>query len=179
VFWVHTSTRARFEEAYRVFADRLELPDRNDPNTNIFRLVYNWLCNEENGPWPIVVDNIDDAEVLFPTPAVADNHKSANDSAPLAQYLPQCTHGFLLCTSRKKDAAAQIIGGFHNIQEVTAMDAPQALQLFTKKLQDVSKEDGDAELVDVLGCITLAVTQAAAYISNRRQLTAKSFLEGF
>jgi hypothetical protein len=41
VFWVHASTRARVEEAFRDIADRLELPVRNDPKANVLRLVSN------------------------------------------------------------------------------------------------------------------------------------------
>ena len=43
VFWVHASTRARFEEAYRDIADRLQLLGRNDPKANVLWLVSDWL----------------------------------------------------------------------------------------------------------------------------------------
>jgi len=49
VFWVHASTTARFEEAYRGIADKLTLPGRNDPKVDILRLVSDWLCDEANG----------------------------------------------------------------------------------------------------------------------------------
>ncbi|KAH8706302.1 hypothetical protein BGZ61DRAFT_505564, partial [Ilyonectria robusta] len=34
VFWVHASSRARFKEAYRNIADRLQLPGQDDPKRN-------------------------------------------------------------------------------------------------------------------------------------------------
>ena len=49
VFWVHASTRARFEEAYQGIADRLQLQGRYDPKADVLRLVSDWLCDEANG----------------------------------------------------------------------------------------------------------------------------------
>jgi hypothetical protein len=63
---VHASTEARFEEAYRGIADRLELPGRNDPQVNIYKLVSSWLGDEVNGRWTMVLDNVDNVEVFFP-----------------------------------------------------------------------------------------------------------------
>ena len=67
VFWVHASTRARFEEAYRDIADRLQLPGRSDPKANVLRLVSDWLRDEANGQWVMVLDNVDDVEMFFPS----------------------------------------------------------------------------------------------------------------
>ncbi|KAH7032571.1 uncharacterized protein B0I36DRAFT_361365 [Microdochium trichocladiopsis] len=41
VLWVHADTQARFEEAYRGIADRLQLPQRYDPKVDVLQLVYN------------------------------------------------------------------------------------------------------------------------------------------
>jgi hypothetical protein len=88
VFWVHASTRARFEEAYRGIADRLELPGRHDPKADVLRLVSDWLHNEANGRWTMVLDNVDDVETFFPS----QKHKrhEPNQALPtsLAAYLP-------------------------------------------------------------------------------------------
>lgn len=51
VFWVHASNAARFEQAYRDIAAKVDLPGRDDPKTDILRLVCNWLCDEKNGRW--------------------------------------------------------------------------------------------------------------------------------
>ncbi|RYN53567.1 hypothetical protein AA0118_g9685 [Alternaria tenuissima] len=67
VFWVHASTRARFEEAYKDIAGRLGLPGRDDPEANVLRLVHDWLRDEANGQWVMVVDNVDDVETFFPS----------------------------------------------------------------------------------------------------------------
>jgi hypothetical protein len=65
VFWVHASNRARFEEAYRDLADRLQLPGRTDPKADVLPLVSKWLRDEANGRWVMVLDNVDDVETFF------------------------------------------------------------------------------------------------------------------
>lgn len=177
IFWVHASTKARLEEAYRGIADRLDLPGRNEPTSNVFQLVYNWLCNEKNGRWVLALDNVDDAEVFFPKlSGGGDTH--GNIPTPLASYLPQCSHGFILITSRNKDAATKLASG-ENVREVAVMNHDQALQLFETKLQDASTQDGASDLVRALEHIPLAITQAAAYIHKHGRMTVKDYLEKF
>jgi tetratricopeptide (TPR) repeat protein len=179
VFWVHASTKARFEEAYRGIADRLELPGRNDPKVDVLRLVSNWLCDETNGRWMMILDNADDVEVFYPTLARKKDKSLTTASAPLAAYLPQSRNGSILITSRSKDAAARLAGCHNNIKEVRAMDENQALDLFRNKLQDASNEEGAADLLRALDYIPLAITQAAAFISRRGRITASGYLDEF
>jgi tetratricopeptide (TPR) repeat protein len=176
VFWVHASTRARFNEAYQGLADRLELPGRLDPKADVLRLVSNWLCDEANGQWTMVVDNVDDVETFFPS------RQQGQESAPvsLANYLPQSRNGSILITSRSRDAAARLVGGYHNIKEVLAMDESQGLQLLHNKLSAVPNEDGAAvELLRTLNGMPLAITQAAAYIKRRARMTIAEYLSEF
>lgn len=65
VFWIHASTKIRFEQAYQEIADRLELPGRDNPKVNVLRLVYNWLSSKANGQWLMILDNVDDGSVFF------------------------------------------------------------------------------------------------------------------
>ena len=176
VFWVHASTRARFEEAYRGLADRLQLPERLDPKADLLRLVSNWLCDERNGQWAIVVDNVDDVETFFPS------RQQGQESTPasLAAYLPQSRNVSILITSRSRDAAAGLAGGYHNIREVLAMDKSQGLQLLHNKLSATSNgEDAAMELVHALDCMPLAITQAAAYINRQARMTIAGYLREF
>jgi hypothetical protein len=179
VFWVHASTKARFEEAYRAIANRLELSRRNDPKFDVLRLVSNWLCDDINGRWIIILDNADDIEVFYPTRARKRDESFATASAPLAAYLPQSCNGSILITSRSKDAAARLAGGHNNIKEVCAIDESQALNLFRNKLQSASNEEGAADLLRALNYIPLAITQAVAFINRRGRITASSYLDEF
>lgn len=176
VFWVHASTRARFEEAYRGLADRLQLPERLDPKADVLRLVNNWLCDERNGQWAIVVDNVDDVETFFPS------RQQGQESTPasLAAYLPQSRNVSILITSRSRGAAAGLAGGYHNIREVLAMDKSQGLQLLHNKLSATSdEEDAAMELLHALDCMPLAITQAAAYINRQACMTIAGYLREF
>ncbi|KAF2188819.1 hypothetical protein K469DRAFT_702535 [Zopfia rhizophila CBS 207.26] len=172
IFWVHASTRARFEEAYRDIADRLELPGRDNLKIDVLRLVRNWLCDETNGQWMMVLDNVDDVGTFFPK-------SSESSSVSLAAYLPQSPNGSILITSRNKDAASRLAGGFQNTKEVQTMDKSQGLQLLQNKLQDAAKEEGAADLLRALDYIPLAITQAAAFINRRSRMTALGYLDEF
>jgi tetratricopeptide (TPR) repeat protein len=176
---VHASTKARFEEAYRGIADRLELLGRNDPKVDVLRLVSSWLCDETNGKWMMILDNADDIEVFYPKRTRMRDKSFAVASAPLAVYLPQSRTGSILITSRSKDAAARLAGGYQNIKEVRAMDESQALDLFRNKLRSASNEEGAADLLRALDYIPLAITQAAAFINRRGRMTAFGYLEEF
>jgi tetratricopeptide (TPR) repeat protein len=179
VFWVYAGTRARFEEAYRGIADRLELPGRKDPKTDTLKLVKDWLCDETNGQWIMVLDNADDNEVFYPK--LKGRRGDSQDMPPgLATFLPQSQHGSILVTSRSKDAAVRLVGSDKSIKEVHAMDEGQAVRLLQNKLEDASNESGMSNLIRTLGHIPLAISQAAAYINHRApRTTVSSYLDEF
>ncbi|OCK97191.1 uncharacterized protein K441DRAFT_470289, partial [Cenococcum geophilum 1.58] len=64
VFWVHASNAARLEQGFRDIADLVKLAGRTDPQANVFKLARDWLRDEKNGRWLLVLDNADDAVVL-------------------------------------------------------------------------------------------------------------------
>ncbi|KAF2185579.1 hypothetical protein K469DRAFT_687903 [Zopfia rhizophila CBS 207.26] len=114
VFWVHASNAARFEQVYRDIAVKVELPGHDDPKADILRLVYNWLCDERNGRWLIVLDNADDDRV-FSSPrvdldGVAQGAEPPGGATPLTSFLPQTPNGWILVTSRDLVAAVNLVG---------------------------------------------------------------------
>ncbi|KIN06986.1 hypothetical protein OIDMADRAFT_65891, partial [Oidiodendron maius Zn] len=91
VFWVHASNAARFEQGYRNIADKVKISGRQNPKTNIFKLVHDWLHDSKKGKWVLILDNIDDARYLLD--ANLDTQGSLGDSGgrasrPLREYLP-------------------------------------------------------------------------------------------
>ncbi|KAF1950535.1 hypothetical protein CC80DRAFT_228667, partial [Byssothecium circinans] len=179
VFWVHASTRARFEEAYRDIADRLQLPGRSDPKANVLRLVSNWLQDEANGRWMMILDNADDVNVFYPKQAHASD-RSCSSLTSLAEYMPQSRNGSILITSRNKDAAARLAGGYTRIKGVSALGEDQAFQLLRNKLHDASGSEGAVELLCMLGYLPLAITQATAYINQHApRVTIQDYLDEF
>jgi tetratricopeptide (TPR) repeat protein len=180
VFWVHASTKARFEEAYRDIAQRLELPGLDDPKTDILRLVRNWLCNETNGKWIIILDNADDIGTFSPKQTRTNEEQPGNSSTSLTDYLPQSPNGSILITSRSKDAASRLAGGYHNIKEVETLGEHQALQLLRNKLQGEASDEDASDLIRTLDYIPLAITQAAAYVNRHApRITISDYLGDF
>jgi hypothetical protein len=170
---VHGSTTSRFEKIYRNIADRLELPGRYDLKVSVLQLVKDWLCDDANGRWTMVLDNVDDVEVFYAQP-------SGDSSSPLAAYLSQSHNGSIFMISRSRDVAAKLTGSYKNVKEVQAIDQGQALQLLRNKLDDGFNENNAADLLDTLDYITLAITQAAVYISRRApRTTVSSYLDEF
>ncbi|KXJ84799.1 P-loop containing nucleoside triphosphate hydrolase protein, partial [Microdochium bolleyi] len=178
VLWVHADTQARFEEGYRGIAERLQLPQRHDPQADVLQLVYNWLFNTGNGQWLMILDNADNVEVFFPS---LRNRPGTivSKQRPLASLLPQSTNGRVLITSRNRDAAERLSGGW-GVFFMQRMDENQATQLLLKKLRDRYEEEAAAALAQALEYIPLAITQAAAYIARRwPRISCSTYLEQF
>lgn len=168
MFWVYGSTKATFESSYRSIADRLDLPRRHEPNTNILALVRDWLQREDVARWLMIVDNADDLDVFF----------AKNEEAPIASYLPKTSNGQILVTSRNLNVAEKLIGSHKAIKQISTMGSAEALQLLQNKLIASSNESAALDLVHLLGLVPLAVSQAVAYI-NRRHLSVHSYMERF
>ena len=165
MFWVYASNAERFEQSFRKIADCVKLAGRQDPQTNIFKLVYNWL-HECKQNWLLVLDNLDDARFLVQGAGAKQRMKSM----PLRECLPYCKHGSILVTIRNKEAALKLVEQ-RDIIAVNSMDQVNAVALFGMKLRaQCSSQDGRsdvAELAAVLEYMPLAIVQAAAYISQR------------
>ncbi|KAF2175866.1 hypothetical protein K469DRAFT_52280 [Zopfia rhizophila CBS 207.26] len=170
VFWVHASSRARFEEGYRKIAERAKLPGWDQPDVDILKLVHSWLCDEANGRWVMIVDNADDLGV-FPRPSQrgkgSKDDVSSNAAASLLEFLLQSLNGSILITSRSRDVAFRLTGSYADIIRVQPMDQAHALALLRNKLDGSFEQDDAAALVEALDYMPLAITQAAAYISQR------------
>src|SRR6201999_229442 len=84
VFWVHACSAARFNEGYAKIASRMKIPGHDKPEANILQLVSNWLSDESNGRWLMIVDNADSQSVFFNQSARQDDA-----SCSLVNYMPQ------------------------------------------------------------------------------------------
>jgi len=184
VFWIHASTKIRFEQAYQEIADRLELPGRDNPKVNVLRLVYNWLSSEANGQWLMILDNVDDGSVFFgendTVKGVSSHDQVADLQPPLETFIPQSSNGSILITSRNLIAATNLVNMLGKIIEVKPMEEEDSVELFkTKILGDKSPESDLKELAKALEGIPLAITHAAAYIRSRPRVTVSVYLRLF
>jgi tetratricopeptide (TPR) repeat protein len=146
---------------------------RNDPNVDVLKLVSDWLADESNGEWAMVLDNVDHSEIFGPS----GNDSDTSPRAGLNAYLPQSSNGSILVTSRNKDVAYRLVGAYSLITEIRPMNEGEGRQLLRNKLGDVSKEDDTGEFLDALGHLPIAISQAAAYISRRAHMTMAGYLK--
>ncbi|KAF2196192.1 putative kinesin [Delitschia confertaspora ATCC 74209] len=168
VFWVHASNIARIEQGYQDIAEQL---------------VYNWLRNEKNGKWLLVLDNVDDIAAL--SLSASNNQKvqvnDRNGTRPryLSSYLPQSKNGSVLVTSRTRSVALQLVEN-NNIIAIEPMGNTDAQSLLQKKLGGNIDNDKIAELAAALEFMPLALVQAAAYIRQRApRYSVQQYLEQF
>ncbi|KAM0354792.1 hypothetical protein ACHAPU_000614 [Fusarium lateritium] len=176
VFWVHASSNPRFEEGYRSIAERMQLPKRDDPGTDILALVRDFLHTDGCGSWLMILDNADDVSLFYSTRSTVP----ATDQRPLAAYLPKYRNGNVLITSRSLDVAERLTGSHKNIFKISTMDNDQGLKLLRNKLIGNSDEGAAIELLQALDFIPLAITQASAYINRRApRESVRSYLDTF
>jgi len=180
VFWVHASNAARIEQSYQDIADQVKLASRNDPQADVFKLVHNWLRNEKNGKWLLVLDNADNVAALS-LPASNDQKTRGDSARPryYPSYLPQSKHGSVLVTSRTKSVALQLVEE-SDIIPIDPMNDTNAQALLQKKLGEEVDKDSTAELAKALEFMPLALVQAAAYIRQRApRCSVLQYLEAF
>jgi hypothetical protein len=172
VFWIHASNATQFEQGYQEIALAAKIPGRDDPNNNILQLVHDWLRDEENGHWLMVLDNADNSHVFFDTMI---------KNTPLADYLPQSPNGSILVTSRSNMAAQNLVGSQSNAIPVEPMSPDDSLVLLCNCInKDLSTETEERALVEALEYIPLAISQAGAYIANRSpRIMVLTYLELF
>ncbi|KFZ24249.1 hypothetical protein V502_01272 [Pseudogymnoascus sp. VKM F-4520 (FW-2644)] len=165
-------------------AERLKLPGRDDPKANVLRLVYNWLSDEANGQWHMILDNVDDGSVFLGNNDVVRGvspHDQATDSQPpLETFLPQSRNGSILITSRNSTAASNLVDTFGKLVPVEPMEEKDSVVLLKTKIPADKYSEADLkELAQALEGISLAITHAAAYIRSRPRVTVSKYLSLF
>ncbi|KAI1737975.1 P-loop containing nucleoside triphosphate hydrolase protein [Xylaria scruposa] len=178
VFWVHAGTRARFEQGFKEIADAVKIRGRDQPNADILQRVYQWLRNEHNGRWLMVLDSADDINVFYK--GDKQSTTAGEETKALATYLPQSSNGSIIITTRSRDLAFRLTGHNSCVIDVGPMNRAEALALLKTKSESHFDEASGIELVEALGHMPLAIGQAAAYIQQRaRHFSVKKYLEEF
>ena len=178
VFWVYAASTTRFVQAYRDIAQEVKLSGFDDPKIDPCELVFKWLNGDDSGHWLIVVDNADNQSLFFPSDS--SSVKEAQSSKFLIDYIPQILgpSRLLIFTTRNRPLGTDLANGELCI-EVPTFSPQEARELLQSKLE---RELGLLDmpnletLLDVLGYIPLAITQAAAFIKRRGQ-TLQKYLE--
>ncbi|KZF18827.1 TPR-like protein [Xylona heveae TC161] len=171
VFWVHAANAARVEQAYKDIAKAAALPDWNDPKMNVFDLVFQWFTDpDRSSKWLIVLDNADDAET-FSTTLHLSTSQHGSIAKTLAQYIPW--NGSLLVTTRDRQVGQRLTGR-EPVITVERLLLGETKTLLKSKIHDPTAWDDSSasKLLELLDCLPLAVTQAAAFISENEMTVA-------
>ncbi|KJZ69702.1 hypothetical protein HIM_10908 [Hirsutella minnesotensis 3608] len=164
VFWVHASNAERFRQSFASIAQECQIPGHDDPKMDVLPLVKGWLEKKENGRWLIVLDNADNAQLLFGAIGT-----SSSSIGKLGQFIPECGHGTVLATTRNKQAAVKLTKS-GRIVEVRKMDEKESIELLRTRLMEDDKATSRVTpnelsmLSSRLEYLPLALVQAAAFI---------------
>ncbi|RFU77459.1 hypothetical protein TARUN_4762 [Trichoderma arundinaceum] len=163
VFWIHADTLARVEEGFRKIATQVRPSSRNLSNSDLVQLAYNWLSDERNGRWVMILDGADEEEIL------RRGYDDSPERESLAAYLPQSPNGSIIITTRNRSIGSWLTRNRQDVVEVGPMAVSEALFLLEKKLGQLPNRDAATSLVRSIGLIPLAITQAAAYMQSLPQ----------
>ena len=180
VFWVPAGTTAKFERAYGDIARKLCLPGWDSPQINTLRLVTDWLSTRDHGHWLLVIDNADDKEVFFGSRSSFSNKsKQQNPSGQtkhLLEHIPMSPKGCLLVTTRDKRIGELLCDRRPsiNVQHLEFQTAEAMLR--SRIPAEKWNMDHAHQLLSELDYLPLAITQAAAFISDN-YITIKAYLD--
>ena len=137
--------------------------------------MFEWFNEADNGQWLIVLDNADDLDTFFAK--TTSSGADGQPTMPLIDYLPRSSQGLMLITTRDERISRRL-GGRDTPIVVEAMLPSEAQDLLRSRSERTVSDNDDKSriLVDELSYIPLAITQAAAFISEN-EISLADYLE--
>ena len=178
---MYAGNPVRFEHGYQTIARKLAIPGWDDDKVDTLELVHEWMSDEQDRGFLLILDNADDASMFFrlkPDGRELSNERdfSASSNKTLARYLPTCGSGLVLITTRDKRVGERLSSREKSV-EVGFMSASDSIELLRSKIVDEDWDESDAmRLVRELSYLPLAITQAAAFISENC-ITVSDYLD--
>ena len=145
-FWIHVSSKARFEQSYSEIATNAKLSGTGDGQVDILHLVSSYLADESNGPWLLILDNADDATVLLNPSSSDAGSDTVSLQRRLLDFVPRVQHGTVVITTRDRSCALKLTGYRGTPIEVLAMTLDESAELLRLFLPQVHKDEA-SELV--------------------------------
>ncbi|KAF6829711.1 kinesin light chain [Colletotrichum plurivorum] len=145
-------------------------------------LVRKWLENESHGQWVMVVDNADDEQLFFtPTSENATTiaGSKTEPSVRLSEYMPECSHGSILITTRNKKCVSRLVRAQslqESLVEVPKMSEMEAQELLYRILGGQFPAKDTSALSVQLEHLPLALAQAAAFV-HENSISVQEYLE--
>ncbi|KAJ6088738.1 hypothetical protein N7486_009999 [Penicillium sp. IBT 16267x] len=147
------------EESYHCIAAKCDIFSTGRLDSFFMLRVKKWLESEKAGRFLMIIDNVDYAEDFL-------NAKDATYNAPYV-YMPKCSHGSILYTTRDREFAKQVSLS-SNIIDVSPISELESITLLKKILSSSPQRSPDdlVLLSKKLGHHPLAITQAATYLNT-------------
>ena len=141
-------------------------------------MVSDWLANQDNGPWLLILDNADDTTVLLEPSTNVTRTRTAPMQRCLLDLLPRVRHGTVLITTRDRSCALSLTGYRGTPIEVLSMSLNESVELLQTWLPEACQKEA-SELVEELENVPLAISQAGAYIKEVPRISIPKYLAKF
>ena len=157
IFWMQATTIEKLHQGFSKLLYLVSHADCTSTNDDTrLMAARRWLEDFNTGRWLLVIDNVARETVDF-----------------LREHLPRKNgRGNILFTTRTEDVAktiTNVAGKRHGIVELRIPGIEDAAEMFLKHLND-PETPADAskiqEIVKCIGCLPLAVAQAASYMTQ-------------
>ena len=152
VFFCNADSRTTLDSDYARYQETLDVGD----SSNKVESFKRWLSRDGNGQWLLIFDNADDLEAV-----------------PITKYFPSAAWGHIIITSRDQGAIGTVGQAGLHLERLDVEDATEVLLVKSGVKYPSPQEVEDARaIVELLGCLALAVDQAGAFIRARRKTLA-------
>jgi len=161
VFWIPATDQSAFEQVYLQIGQMLKIPGIDANGADVKQLVKDTMSKKSIGPWLLIVDNADDIEMVF-----RQAHGESGARA-LIDYLPFSLNGSILFTTRNRRAAVkQAANSTIHLEMMDPDDAKKLLEKSLSRQEVLVDVEATEQLLGLLGCLPLAIIQAAAYMNE-------------
>lgn len=152
IFFIRAATRERFSESYMYLARKAGIDTSGEPGEDNLRAVADWLEDEENGRWLMILDNADDVDLF-------------EEDSGLIDYIPQCDHGSILITSRDR-RVCDVFADSESSIFIDKLSQEECRNLFKKHLPRQPVTNAVEQIIAKLECHPLALTRAVRSMRN-------------
>jgi hypothetical protein len=169
VFWISATSVDKLSHGLTQILDLIGHPDRHQQEQRAKLIAARLWLEESHRDWLLVFDNVDSSTLDF-----------------LRTYLPRRNaRGNILFTTRRADVAQTLMtmmGNQHSILPLRSMELRDSANLllkdagFDKGIVSPSMSSQAEELVQCVGRLPLAITQAAACM-KQTHMTLEEMLE--
>jgi hypothetical protein len=120
----------KFEQVYKDIVIKIEFFRRDNSKTDIFQLVYDWLDDEKNDRWFMIIDNVDDDEIFF---VVDEDNIILSRIRSFKNFILQSSNETILIISRYNITTNNFVESHDCVVQMNSMNEKDALTLFNAR----------------------------------------------